>query len=109
MLLSPASLQVFELAEYEPLLREALALEKAGEPAVIRRKLRVLPNKVQGVAGGYSVEALFLLNLDSGAWEARLPKKTRVRVPGLALARNGEGAGGGGCVVEGLSGSLVPH
>jgi len=67
------SAQVFERHEWDSLfgtLRQCIA---EGQPQVIRRRLSVLKNAEQGIAGGYKVDTIWVFNGKPAHWWDYLP------------------------------------
>lgn len=69
--------QVFETAEFAPLLKALVDCEVQKKPIVARTQLKVLPNKVEGVAGDYTVDIVWVLTGGAAGWTEKLPAETR--------------------------------
>eukprot|EP00662_Eupelagonemidae_sp_cell21_P035705 gene35705-423_t len=74
-----ARMQVFDEDKLVILLDrvQAQAQHDAGRGVAVRMTLDVLPNMTVGIAGGYSVETLWVFNAGEEAWLAALPPATR--------------------------------
>jgi hypothetical protein len=71
------ALQVFPKEGYTQFYNAMVAKLKAGQPPSIKQTLKVLPNSFLGIAGGYTTNLLWLLNVKDTTWEAALPKDTK--------------------------------
>jgi hypothetical protein len=72
-----AFMQVFPRSGYEPLYEAVSGAVAEGKPATYRLKTTVLPNKWQGVEGGYEVDLLWFFNMPCAEFEEALPQETR--------------------------------
>ncbi|CAE7777026.1 unnamed protein product [Symbiodinium pilosum] len=69
--------QVFERDQCFPLCQEIKAFKNQGKPAVVHKKLAVLPNSWWGITGGYEVDLLLIYLEKSREFEALLPQETQ--------------------------------
>lgn len=68
--------QVFEQQKWEEMLDRLMDLQEVGRPLVVRLQSEVLRNDEQGIAGGYSVDMLWIFNGGEAGWLRRLPEET---------------------------------
>ena len=69
--------KVFEEAAWDALRDDITAKAKAGETCVHAATLRVLPNERAGVAGGYDVDTVWIINSKQKAWFDALPAESQ--------------------------------
>ncbi|WIA35178.1 hypothetical protein OEZ86_003644 [Tetradesmus obliquus] len=70
-------LQVFPKEGYTQFYNSMVSKLKAGQAPSIKQSLKVLPNPFLGIAGGYTANVLWLLNVKDTTWESALPKDTK--------------------------------
>lgn len=80
--LSPKNfLTVFEPSEFGKLWSKVQELYAARKPVVIRDTFTVVDNPWFGIAGGWQVEIVWVLELPVAAWRDSLPAETRENLP----------------------------
>jgi hypothetical protein len=72
-----STLQVFKSSEYQYIYADLRRSFMAGGPTFARRKLQVLPNILNGIAGNYEVDILFILLQPSTRFLNELPPPIR--------------------------------
>lgn len=72
--------QVFKSEDLAPLLCVLQGLRKAGAPLLVTRRFELLRNSWWGIAGGSTVEVVFVLNEKCPEFESKLPKETQEQV-----------------------------
>ncbi|GFR41215.1 hypothetical protein Agub_g1888, partial [Astrephomene gubernaculifera] len=71
------ALQVFPQEGYAELYGALYGGLAMGQPAIHRASYPVLDNAAQAITGGWQVEVLWLINMQSREWEDQLPNDTR--------------------------------
>ena len=63
---------VFPASDYAPLIQELQALKKNGQPMVVTKTHEVLPNPFWGIAGGGTVEILYVYLDEVASWKSQI-------------------------------------
>ena len=80
------SKQVFNSSDYTNIIFPQLQTTlNSGGPTYARASLQVLPNKIYGIAGGYTVDILFILLQPSSIFNNQLPKEIQNQITSIPL------------------------
>ncbi|PNW85074.1 hypothetical protein CHLRE_03g170600v5 [Chlamydomonas reinhardtii] len=71
------ALQVFPREGYDELYAALSGSLRSGQPALHRASYPVVDNAIQAITGGWTVEVLWLVNMQSRQWESQLPNDTQ--------------------------------
>merc|ERR1711879_464196 len=70
-------IQVFEAQAWDDMMAQLLKKQAEGRPLSARIKSNVLPNKHQGVQGGYTIDMFWIFLGGKGRWIEQVPEETR--------------------------------
>ena len=74
-------LTVFDPRDFGKVWAQIERLQQAAAPVVVRETVRVVENKHWGVAGGWSVDVVFVILTPVRAWRAALPPQSAALLP----------------------------
>ncbi|MFL6244700.1 MAG: hypothetical protein ACJ74H_01650 [Thermoanaerobaculia bacterium] len=63
---------VFPSSDYAPLVEELQALKRAGQPMVVAKTHTILPNAYWGIAGGGTIDILYIYLDEVTSWKSQL-------------------------------------